>query len=82
MLCARRDSCFDASQGHPAHELQELDELAGRAGHEHEWQDQQYGQLGPGQPQPQLPKHYLHAQAAASTPAVYHQQVQLSAGPQ
>ncbi len=32
-------------QGHPAYEHQEHDEFAGRAGHGHERQDQQHGQL-------------------------------------
>lgn len=69
---------LSASQGDFAHELQEHDEsLAGGPGHEHEWQDQQYGQFRPRQPQPQLSQHHLHAKAAASTPAVHHQQVKL-----
>lgn len=67
-------------QGDVTHELQKHAEpLPGGPGHRDRHQDQQHGQLGAGQPQPQLPQHHLHAQAAAGAPALHHQQVPPSA---
>lgn len=63
-------------QGDIADELEEHAEpLSGRSRHRNERQDQQYGQLRAGQPQPQLSQYHLYAQTATSTPAIHHKQV-------
>lgn len=56
-----------------ADELEEhAESLSGRSRHWDKRQDQQYGQLRAGQPQPQLTQYHLHAQTATSTPAFHH----------
>ena len=61
----------DITDEHEEH----AESLSGRSRHWNERQDQQYGQLGAGQPQPQLAQYHLYAQTATSTPALHHQQV-------
>lgn len=63
-------------QGDVTDELEEhAESLSGRSRHRDERQDQQYGQLGVGQSQPQLAQYHLYAQTATSTPAFHYQQV-------
>lgn len=63
-------------QGDVTDEFEEhAESLSGRSRHRDERQDQQYGQLGVGQSQPQLAQHHLYAQTATSTPAFHYQQV-------
>lgn len=63
-------------QGDVADEFEEhAESLSGRSRHRDERQDQQYGQLGVGQSQPQFAQYHLYAQTATSTPALHYQQV-------